>query len=323
MDLFTLADQDGNGILDREEIRCVLQSDGRCTSGICYAAQHQWVKEADLDEIMALYDTSGRGGLTFNEFMELVLDGVLLDGAMDEYRLRLFQRHLLDLPRLLRYMKMKPVVLGDEAPPAAAMRRSLTLGGLTLVSGEAQVTAAMEGLPADTLLVLMCSLSGNAMCTACADAVRELAAVYHRAVFLQIHVDTCPENKRLFKHVLLGRYVPAFFFFKDSQLLHSCAHTSVAALEEALREHLRPDEQPLMPVVNEAHDHHHQQQQLVQISLASSSADVPMSEGATSTAIHSIAAFPQQVGAGAGFSMADFVYNPDGLESHPSREWHP
>lgn len=50
------------------------------------SSQHQWVTEADLDEIMALYDTSGRGGLTFNEFMELVLDGVLLDGALDEYR---------------------------------------------------------------------------------------------------------------------------------------------------------------------------------------------------------------------------------------------
>jgi hypothetical protein len=31
--------QDGNGILDREEVRHLLQSDGRCTAGICMIAQ--------------------------------------------------------------------------------------------------------------------------------------------------------------------------------------------------------------------------------------------------------------------------------------------
>lgn len=29
--------------------------------------QHRWVSEEDLDEIMSTYDSSGKGGLTFNE----------------------------------------------------------------------------------------------------------------------------------------------------------------------------------------------------------------------------------------------------------------
>jgi hypothetical protein len=31
--------QDGNGVLDREEVRNLLQTDVRCTAGICFVAQ--------------------------------------------------------------------------------------------------------------------------------------------------------------------------------------------------------------------------------------------------------------------------------------------
>jgi hypothetical protein len=63
-------------------------------------------------------------------------------------------------------------VLGDEAPPAAAMARSLSSGGLTLVSGGPQWEAVMEGLPRSTLLVALFGLSGDPICQATADAVR-------------------------------------------------------------------------------------------------------------------------------------------------------
>jgi len=66
--------------------RCPVHAPLSVMPAVWLSLQHQWVTESDLDDIMALYDTSGRGGLTFNEFMELVLDGVLLDGALDEYR---------------------------------------------------------------------------------------------------------------------------------------------------------------------------------------------------------------------------------------------
>eukprot|EP00878_Enallax_costatus_P023176 GHUV01024640.1.p1 GENE.GHUV01024640.1~~GHUV01024640.1.p1 ORF type:complete len:328 (+),score=107.57 GHUV01024640.1:250-1233(+) len=86
MDLFTIADKDGNGILDRHEVRHLLQSDARCTSGLCQLAQIHLISDDDLDEIMDQYDTDHKGGLSFSQFMDLILDGVLLDGSLDEFR---------------------------------------------------------------------------------------------------------------------------------------------------------------------------------------------------------------------------------------------
>uniref|UniRef100_A0A383V370 EF-hand domain-containing protein n=1 Tax=Tetradesmus obliquus TaxID=3088 RepID=A0A383V370_TETOB len=351
MDLFTICDKDGNGILDREEVRHLLQSDGRCTAGICMIAQHRWLSEPDLDEIMSLYDTTNRGGLSFSEFMELVLDGVLLDGKFEEYRavfsaadedgdgflcieemaavlqqlgrpispqevadimaaadgdgnalidfnewLRLFRGQLLDLPRMLRYMKMKPVVLGDEVPPAAAMARSLTSGGLTLVSGGAQLGAVMDGLPPATLLVALFGLSGDPICQATAGAVRDLAVHYHKATFVAVEIDRSPEAKALFKHVLLGRYVPAFYFFRGGQLLHSHADASAAVLERYLREHLPATEQPVQPVLQQQHQRQHKkQQQQGPMGLASASSS-SSSSSSSSTATR-------------GYSLADLVYD--------------
>jgi hypothetical protein len=57
-------------------------------------------------------------------------------------------------------------------PPAAAMARSLTSGGLTLVSGGQQLGAVMDGLPPNTLLVALFGLSGDPICQATANAVR-------------------------------------------------------------------------------------------------------------------------------------------------------
>lgn len=33
----------------------------------CMTIQHNWVDEGDLDDIMATYDSTNKGGLTFNE----------------------------------------------------------------------------------------------------------------------------------------------------------------------------------------------------------------------------------------------------------------
>jgi hypothetical protein len=52
------------------------------------------------------------------------------------------------------------------------MARSLSSGGLTLVSGGPQWEAVMDGLPPSTLLVALFGLSGDPICQATADAVR-------------------------------------------------------------------------------------------------------------------------------------------------------
>lgn len=385
MDLFTLADRDGNGILDREEVRNLLQTDVRCTAGICFVAQHRWVSEGDLDDIMLTYDSSGKGGLTFHEFMELVLDGVLLDGTFDEYRavfaaadengdgcldqqelaavlaqlgrplspadvqavmesadldhnsvidfpefLRLFHTQLLDLPRLLRYMKMKPLVLGEEAPPASGMAQSLTSGSMTLVSGTAQWQGVMGGVPPTTLLVAMFGLSTGVVCTATAAAVQELAAVYRSAVFVRVHIDASPDDKALFKYALLGRATPAFFFFRGGQLLHSHASPSAAVLEQHLREHLPVREQPMQPLLTpqqqllqgqqqqvqqQAQQRRQQEKEKEKLGVATGTVDAAMLEAALrreqQQEQQQAPAGPQQQQQQVpkGFSMADLVYD--------------
>jgi hypothetical protein len=52
------------------------------------------------------------------------------------------------------------------------MARSLSSGGLTLVSGGAQWEAVMDGLPPSTLLVALFGLSGDPICQATGHAVR-------------------------------------------------------------------------------------------------------------------------------------------------------
>lgn len=92
-------------------------------------------------------------------------------------------------------------------------------------------------------------------------ALQDLAQHYHKATFVTIEIDRSPEAKELFKHVLLGRYVPAFYFFRSGKLLHSHADASAAVLEKHLREHLPATEQPVQPVLQLPDNKPHQQQQ--------------------------------------------------------------
>src|SRR5690242_14574926 len=78
-------------------------------------------------------------------------------------------------------------VLGEEPPLAAGMAASLSSGSVTLVSGAAQWQGVMDGVPPTTLLVAMFGLSSDSVCTAAAEAMQELAAVYRSAVFVRIN----------------------------------------------------------------------------------------------------------------------------------------
>eukprot|EP00878_Enallax_costatus_P011693 GHUV01012208.1.p1 GENE.GHUV01012208.1~~GHUV01012208.1.p1 ORF type:complete len:351 (+),score=138.54 GHUV01012208.1:364-1416(+) len=51
-----------------------------------YSKTIHLISDDDLDEIMDQYDTDHKGGLSFSQFMDLILDGVLLDGSLDEFR---------------------------------------------------------------------------------------------------------------------------------------------------------------------------------------------------------------------------------------------
>jgi hypothetical protein len=132
----------------------------------------------------------------------------------------------------------------------------------------------------------------------CLLCLQELAAHYHKATFVAVEIDRSPEAKALFKHVLLGRYVPAFYFFRGGQLLHSHADASAAVLERYLREHLPATEQPVQPVLQQQqHQQQHTQQMQQQGPMGLASAGSSSSSSSSSST------------ATRGYSLADLVYD--------------
>lgn len=79
---FKMADVDGNGRIDREELRALLES---TEQGTAYLFTEHWLPEAELEKVMKTYDTDGSGDISFDEFKQLIYDGILLDGKFSEY----------------------------------------------------------------------------------------------------------------------------------------------------------------------------------------------------------------------------------------------
>ncbi|CAL5224412.1 g7094 [Coccomyxa viridis] len=78
---FRAADIDGNGVIDREELRALLES---TDSGSQYSLTH-WLEDDDLDKVMRNYDENGDGVIQFEEFCKLAQDNVLFSGKIEEY----------------------------------------------------------------------------------------------------------------------------------------------------------------------------------------------------------------------------------------------
>eukprot|EP00197_Chlamydomonas_leiostraca_P003884 CAMPEP_0202867274 /NCGR_PEP_ID=MMETSP1391-20130828/9073_1 /ASSEMBLY_ACC=CAM_ASM_000867 /TAXON_ID=1034604 /ORGANISM="Chlamydomonas leiostraca, Strain SAG 11-49" /LENGTH=362 /DNA_ID=CAMNT_0049547303 /DNA_START=21 /DNA_END=1109 /DNA_ORIENTATION=+ len=79
---FKMADSDGNGSIDRNELRIVLEStDG----GDAVMFTEHWLPDEELDLIMDKYDKDKNGVIDFEEFKQIVYDGLLLDGKLSEY----------------------------------------------------------------------------------------------------------------------------------------------------------------------------------------------------------------------------------------------
>ncbi|EFJ46357.1 hypothetical protein VOLCADRAFT_105559 [Volvox carteri f. nagariensis] len=82
MTRFKMADVDGNGYIDREELRNLLES---MESGEVYLLSQHWLPEEELDAVMQTYDTNKDGVISFEEFKQIAYDGILLEGALSEY----------------------------------------------------------------------------------------------------------------------------------------------------------------------------------------------------------------------------------------------
>ncbi|KAK9917519.1 hypothetical protein WJX75_005258 [Coccomyxa subellipsoidea] len=78
---FRAADLDGNGVIDREELRALLES---TDSGAQYSIA-RWLDDSDLDRIMQNYDANNDGVIQFEEFSKLAQDNILFTGKIEEY----------------------------------------------------------------------------------------------------------------------------------------------------------------------------------------------------------------------------------------------
>ncbi|KAI8112131.1 hypothetical protein M9434_003455 [Picochlorum sp. BPE23] len=85
MELFAKADANGDGVLNKEELRAVLESVGEGSE----AVEFSWLTEDDLNAIFNQYDVDGNGLIDIDEFKKLVSDNVFLTMALEDYR-RLF-----------------------------------------------------------------------------------------------------------------------------------------------------------------------------------------------------------------------------------------
>lgn len=80
---FDRFDKDGNGVIDKNELRDLLE--GISGDDNTSTAQH-WVVDAIVDSVMASFDSEGNNDLTFSDFARLMDDSVLLDGKLREYQ---------------------------------------------------------------------------------------------------------------------------------------------------------------------------------------------------------------------------------------------
>eukprot|EP00884_Botryococcus_braunii_P015389 jgi/Botrbrau1/2533/Bobra.0079s0021.1 len=78
---FRTADTDGNGVIDRNELKILLESLDGGNENIL----EQWLTDEDVDKVMAQYDTNRNGVIDFDEFIKLAQDGLLLEGKLAEY----------------------------------------------------------------------------------------------------------------------------------------------------------------------------------------------------------------------------------------------
>lgn len=83
MKCFKMADLDGNGAIDKQELRALLES---VEEGLTYLmAWEGTFPNEKLDAIFEKYDTDKSGTITFDEFQSIVYDGLLLEGTLADY----------------------------------------------------------------------------------------------------------------------------------------------------------------------------------------------------------------------------------------------
>lgn len=81
--MFKTFDTDGNGTIDRAELKRLLNTVDQGSSVLL--AYESFLTDDDVDAAFAAYDSDGSGALDFAEFQRLIEDGLLLSEPLAEY----------------------------------------------------------------------------------------------------------------------------------------------------------------------------------------------------------------------------------------------
>ncbi|CAD7703082.1 unnamed protein product [Ostreobium quekettii] len=289
---FAMADIDGNGLIDEEELRALLES---AEGGRSYLLDH-WLPESALRDAIALYDTDGSGDIDFDEFVAIVADDRLLKGRVTDYEeaframdasgrgaigmpelsrllaslgqgmseeriaatfrkydvdasgtiefdefLLMFHDKLLDLRQVLDYIRLAP----EASSPGAgfgAPSAEVAAGEVREIESEEELDAVLASAPG--LVVLFAGLAWCRPCKAAVKPYKKLAERYRAATFLKVLGNLNASTKSLMRDRLGVAATPAFYFFRNGEVVDSHTGASRQKMETGVIKNLKPEEHP-------------------------------------------------------------------------------
>lgn len=199
---FDAVDQSGNGSIGYDELYDLLQF------------LDSPLSDAKLTELMVDYDLDKSGQIEFNEF------------------LLMFQNHILDLKDVLEYTKQM-----DQTPPETKGLIRLKRGEVTKIFSENEFDEIVER-NADKLVIVFAGLTWCRPCRAMNKTYEKFAADYPSVIFTKFFGNANSSTKKLFVQRLKAEATPAFFYFRNKELVHSHTGKNREKFEKFLREFL-------------------------------------------------------------------------------------
>lgn len=182
---FDAVDTSGNGSIGFDELYHLLHFLGTPLS------------DAKITQMMVDYDLDKSGQIEFNEFMLM------------------FQDHLLDLREVLRYTKEV-----ERTPPSKTGLIRLNKGEVAKIFSEAEFDEILDRNP-ERLISLFAGLTWCRPCNGMNRPYERFAEMYPDVIFLKFFGNANSSTKHLFIQRLKAEATPAFFFFKNKELIHS------------------------------------------------------------------------------------------------------
>jgi len=208
---FDAVDTDGSGDINADELRVLLTRLG-------------WDPNTNTETVLNLmgkYDLNENGRLDFNEFM------------------RLMKAHMLDVSEVLAYVGARP----SSPTTARNVVNAVSHRDFLMVMSEEDLDGALQR-NSGRLVVLFAGATWCGSSRATVTMVKSLADAYPKVVFLMLWGNINDATKKLFRDRLKVRSTPAFFMFKDGDLVNSFAGAQAGKLEAEVRKRLAPEELP-------------------------------------------------------------------------------